>query len=69
MTYDKFNTLPLVAKMNLIQDILSDAGYVVGRRGKRDRQTAKAITQFQKENGLTPNGVICRKTYQALITL
>lgn len=34
--------------------------------GKRDRPTVRAVMDFQVKHGITPNGVICERTFSHL---
>ena len=66
MSFVKFNILSVKARMSLVQERLISLGYKCSVTGKRDKQTVKSIQDIQKKNDITPNGVICEKTYNAL---
>lgn len=53
--------------VQLIQSRLKSAGYFKGDcNGKFNRATAQALTQYQRDHGLIPNGVVSYRVYQAL---
>ena len=54
------------ARTGLVQKALIDKGYNVEISYKLDKQTKKAIKDFQKSHNITPNCVICSKTYDLL---
>lgn len=64
----KFQSLSMKAKMNKIQERLKSLGYDVDINCKRDKKTIKAIMKFQTENDITPNGVICEKTFNKMFS-
>lgn len=67
LLYSKYLRLPVKARLVLLQKALVDKGYTnVSITGKRDRNTVKALSDLQKKNDLTPNGVVCEKTYSLL---
>lgn len=50
-----------------IQTYLKNAGFYQGEiDGVKGRKTRAAIKKFQKENGLTADGVVGKRTWQAL---
>jgi peptidoglycan hydrolase-like protein with peptidoglycan-binding domain len=50
-----------------IQGCLRNAGFYDGKiDGVKGKQTRKAIREFQKANGLTPDGVVGKKTWEVL---
>ncbi|MBM3253343.1 MAG: hypothetical protein FJZ16_03705 [Candidatus Omnitrophica bacterium] len=50
-----------------IQTALKNAGYEVGPiDGKMGRKTKEAIKDFQRENGLTADGIVGQKTWAKL---
>ena len=49
-----------------IQDCLKQMGYLDDINGEYDKTTTEAIRQFQKDNGLTADGVAGEKTLQIL---
>ena len=49
-----------------IQDCLKQMGYLDNINGEYDETTTEAIRQFQKDNGLTADGVAGEKTLQIL---
>lgn len=50
-----------------VQQALKNAGYYDGKvDGIKGKGTVKAIKEFQKANGLTADGVVGRKTWNAL---
>lgn len=66
-TYVKFTSMSTKARIHEIQDRLIELGYdKVKVTCKRDKQTVKALTDFQAKNGITPNGTICENTYNKL---
>lgn len=59
--------LPMKARIVLLQNALISLGYKrVQVNGKRDKTTIKALMDVQKNNGITPNGVVCDKTFELL---
>lgn len=53
--------------VQLIQSRLKSAGYFKGNcNGKFNRATAVALTHYQRDHGLIPNGVVSYRVYQAL---
>lgn len=53
--------------VQLIQSRLKSAGYFKGAcDGKFRSSTTEALTQFQRDHHLSPNGVVSLKVYQAL---
>ncbi|MFA6079674.1 MAG: peptidoglycan-binding domain-containing protein [Candidatus Omnitrophota bacterium] len=55
------------ARMRDIQSRLKNAGYYDGEiDGVKGKNTKKAIKEFQKANGLTADGVVGKKTWEAL---
>lgn len=53
--------------VQLIQSRLKSAGYFKGEcNGKFNRETAEAITRYQHDQGLIPNGVVSYQIYQTL---
>lgn len=66
INYVKFTSMSIKARMHLIQDRLIELGYNVEVTCKRDRQTVKALMDFQKINGITTNGIVCENTYNKL---
>ena len=66
MTFIKFSMQSMKARMYWLQDVLDNLGYDVPHNGKRDRLTVKSLMEFQKSHGITPNGVICERTYDEL---
>ena len=61
MDFYRFNSNSTKARMSWIQDVLG-----LPITGSRDKVTVKALTKFQKENNLSPNGVVDEKTYNLL---
>ncbi len=57
---------PLVA---LLQDILYAVGYKTEATGVYDAQTEAAVKAFQRDNGLTVDGVAGPLTFRTLLTL
>lgn len=54
-------------RMRDIQQALKNAGYYDGKiDGVKGKGTKKAIKEFQKANGLTADGVVGRRTWEAL---
>ena len=66
VSYIKFCSLSTKARMNAVQKILIDKGYDLCINNIRDKQTVKAITDLQRKNGISPNGVICERTFNLL---
>ena len=57
------------APIEKVQQALKSAGYYDGKiDGKIGAMTKKAISSFQKDNGLNPDGIVGRKTWLALKT-
>ena len=57
------------ASAQQVQTALQNAGFYKGAiDGKVGSGTKSAIAQFQKDNGLTPDGLVGRKTWAALKT-
>ena len=55
------------ARMRDIQQCLKNAGFYDGSvDGVKGRKTRKAIKDFQKANGLTADGLVGKKTWEAL---
>lgn len=53
--------------VQLIQSRLKSAGYYEGVcDGRFNRATAEALSRFQRDRGLIPNGVVNHRAYQAL---
>ena len=61
MNFIKFSTSSMKAKMGWIQEKLN-----LPVTHQRDRATIKALKNFQKENGITPNAVVCETTFECL---
>lgn len=61
MDYYRYNSYSVKARMSWVQKVLN-----IPVTAKRDKVTVKAIVKFQKENGLSPNGVVCERTYNLL---
>ena len=53
-------------RLFIAQRALNNLNYPCDENGKRDRKTIEALKQLQKDNGITPNAVICQKTFDAL---
>lgn len=68
LTFSKFRGLPLKVRNSLVKEVLTDKwGYNIESNDKRrERSILKALSTFQKDNGLGPNGVVCEKTFNAL---
>jgi len=50
-----------------IQTCLRNAGFYTGQiDGIKGRKTRKAIREFQEANGLTPDGIVGKKTWELL---
>lgn len=53
--------------VQLIQSRLKSAGYFKGNcNGRFNSATAEALTQYQRDQGLIPNGVVSRQVYRSL---
>ena len=61
-------SLPVKARLSLVSKVLTERwGYHIDLMGNRpDRAIIKALTLFQKDKGIGPNGIICEKTFEAL---
>lgn len=68
MKYSKFQILSIKAKMSMVQKRLIELGYNCSVTGRRDKSTVKGIQKVQKANGITENGVICQRTFDALFS-
>lgn len=67
MTYNHYLSFPVKGRILWSQKRLSKLGYdKVPINGKRDRNTVKAMTDFQARHGITPNGVVDIRTFQEL---
>lgn len=67
MIYSKYNSLSVKARIHMLQEKLISLGYTsVIINCKRDKTTVKALMDFQSKNGITPNGMVCMKTFEAL---
>ena len=67
MTFNHFNSLPVKVRIDKIQQaLIIDGYYDLNVTGKRDKPTVKALQDFQKKNGLTPNAVISEATFNLL---
>lgn len=66
MTFNRFNTYSMKARLSWVQKVLNLQGYNLSVNGKRDRETVKALTKFQKSHGLGGNAVVCEMTYNLL---
>lgn len=67
MDFNKFQSMSTKARMNMVQERLRELGYAdVPIDSRRNRATVKAIQKIQRENGIVPNGVLCRRTYDIL---
>lgn len=55
------------ARTKEIQECLASAGFYKGKvDGVKGKKTRKAIKEFQRANGLTPDGVVGKKTWELL---
>lgn len=52
----------------MVQERLIELGYNCSVTGRRDKATVKGIQKVQKANGITENGVICQRTFDALFS-
>ena len=67
ITYSAYTCMPMKAKMSNLQRTLRDQyGYDLEITCKRDKKTIKALMDFQKKHGLTPNGHVCERTLYEL---
>lgn len=67
LTYNAFSVMPVKARKALVIDALKALGYELDESCRRkDAAYSRALSKFQKDNGLTPNGVVCEKTFVAL---
>jgi len=51
-----------------LQIRLSEVGYRVDTDGRFDADTEKVVIAFQRDNGLTPDGIVGQATWAALFT-
>ena len=70
---DNFQQCNCVTGIMAVQILLESQGYDVGKidgifrsKNQTESNTMKAIKKFQREHGLTPNGIINKTTVQAL---
>ena len=61
MDYIRFSNQSVKARMGWIQQVLN-----LPITYKKDKGTVKALVKFQKDHGLSGNGVVCEKTYELL---
>lgn len=67
LSYTKYLSLPVKVRLQLVQRSLIDNGYQnVSITGKRDKNTIKALLDFQRNNDINPNAVVCEATYSLL---
>ena len=71
---DNFQQCNCVTGIMAVQILLESQGYDVGKidgifrsKNQTESNTMKAIKKFQREHGLTPNGIINKATVQALL--
>lgn len=67
LTFNHFNSYSTKARILALQNRLIELGYdTVIVSGKRDKPTIKALQDFQKKNGITPNAVVDKYTFELL---
>jgi len=66
LTFVRFNSYPVKVRISMVETKLNELGYVCNTNGKRDRQYIEALKKFQSDNGLSPNAVVCIKTFETL---
>lgn len=67
LSYHRFNLLPLKQRWNLVCKALEIKGYeFTDNPNKKDRQVKRALSEFQKSNGLPGNGTICEESFDLL---
>lgn len=66
LSYMSYNMMSMKAKMSVIQKTLLELGYDIEITCIRDKKTVKALMDFQKKHGITPNGTVCEKTFYEL---
>ena len=67
LSYHKFCMLPLKQRWNIVCKALENTGYTfTDDPNKRDRQVKRALSEFQKNNGLPGNGTVCEESFDLL---
>ena len=66
LTYNHFRSYSMKARINWTQKVLIKLGYTDCNNCKRDKQYIKALSKFQKDNGLGGNAEVCEKTFDLL---
>lgn len=67
LTFNAFSVMSIKARKALVIEALKNKGYELDENCRRkDAAYSRALSQFQRDNGLTPNGVVCEKTFNAL---
>ena len=67
MTFNHYNSFPVKVRIQKLQQALIIDGYHhLDVTGKRDKPTIKALQDFQKKNGITPNAVVDEYTFSLL---
>ena len=61
MDYYRFNSYPVKARMAWIQKVLE-----LQITGQRDKATIKALSKFQRDNGLAGNAIVNEETFNLL---
>ena len=67
-TYNSFLMMPVKVRNSLVSEVLTNKwGYSIDPNdNKHDKAFKKALTAFQKSNGLAGNAVVCEKTFNLL---
>lgn len=66
LSYNHFRCCSMKARINWTQKVLLSLGYDTSTNCKRDKQYIKALSKFQKDNGLGGNAEVCEKTFNLL---
>lgn len=67
LTYNAFLSMSVKVRKALVIGALKDKGYSLDEKCRRaDQAYSRALSRFQKDNGITPNGVVCERTFNAL---
>lgn len=67
--YVKFSTMPVKGRIKWTSEQLIKLGYLVNDQTdhtKRTKSYVKALTKFQRDNGLGPNGEVHEKEFLLL---
>ena len=69
-TYVKFSCMPMKGRIKWTSEKLINRGYLLDDgtdHTKRTKQFVKALTKFQKDNGLGANGEVHEKEFTLLL--